>query len=259
MYTLIIIFIIMALIVGLFSMFLVGRDFVNEEKAKKAQKEDSALVAESVAAAPVSTPAPAPMPIAVVEPTAAQEAEETAEEEQEETAEDIPQETQEAAQENAQNTEGMIAFNAKGLTLEEKYLELSSEYKAYYDEIVRTAMAVEGSKRYKNAAYEDYKIGNNKLVRLKIRRGVVICELVVQNLAFKTYINDNKVAMKQAPASIKVVDEESLNAVKDGIGIAVKAIEEEKAYKKEQLKARRKEKREKEKEQEKAASEEVNA
>ena len=104
-------------------------------------------------------------------------------------------------------------------------------------------MAVEGSKRIKNANYEEYKVGMSRLVRLKIKRGIVVCELVISNLTFKTYVNDNKVAMKQAPASIKVIDAAACAAVKDSIGIAVKAIEEERAYRKEQAKIRRRERR----------------
>ena len=50
--------------------------------------------------------------------------------------------------------------------------------------------------------------------------------------------------MKHAPATIKVVDEVAFTAVKDSIDIAVKAIEEERAYRKEQAKIRRKQKRE---------------
>ena len=71
-----------------------------------------------------------------------------------------------------------------------------------------------------------------------------MCELVIPNLTFKTYVTDNRVAMKQAPATIKVTDETSLTAVKDSIDIAVKAIEEERAYRKEQAKIRRRQRRE---------------
>ena len=137
-------------------------------------------------------------------------------------------------------SENTIAFSAERSTLDEKYLELTAEQKGYYDEIVRCAMAVDGSKRYKNSGAEEYKVGRSTFVKIKIRRGVIICELVIPNLAFKNYVNDNKVAVKQAPVSIKVTDEATLSAVKDSISIAVKAIEEERAYKKEQAKLRRK-------------------
>ena len=104
-------------------------------------------------------------------------------------------------------------------------------------------MAVEGSKRYKNANYEEYKVGKSRLVRLKIKRDTLICELVIPNLDFKNYVSENKVEVKQAPATIKVTDENALAAVKDSMNIAIKAIEEERAYRKEQAKIRRRQRR----------------
>ena len=215
MYVFVIIFIVLAIIIALFSAVLVGREVVIEAKNRRKKKNDT-----SEETTTVTTPAPAP--VVPVQPP-------------------VLEETAVAADTETDN--GTVAFSAGKQSLDEKYLVLSPEYKGYYDEIVRSAMAVDDSKRYKNAAYEEYKVGKNRLVRLKIKRGIVVCELVIPNLTFKNYISNNKVAMKQAPATIKVVDEASLNAVKDSIGIAVKAIEEERAYKKEQAKIRRKQKR----------------
>ena len=59
-------------------------------------------------------------------------------------------------------------------------------------------MAVEDSKRYKNANYEEYKVGKSRLVRLKIKRDTLICELVIPNIDFKNYVSENKVEVKQA-------------------------------------------------------------
>lgn len=225
MEVLMIIFVAMALLIGLFSATLVGRDVIIEEKERR-RKKASGVVEEqpapqpAPAPQPVVAPAPAPQPV-VEEPTAAQA----------EPAIDL-------------NDESTVAFSKDSQNLDEKYLALEPQYKGYYDEIVRSAMAVEGSKRYKNASYEEYKVGTSRLVRIKIRRGIVVCELVIPNLAFKSYMNSNKVAMKQAPATIKVLDEQSLEAVKHSIVIAVQAIEEEKAFKKEQAKLRRKQNRE---------------
>lgn len=220
---LIIIFIAMALLIGLFSVALVFRDFVLEERQRKRK---------------ASEPQPQPQvptvicPVAVTHPQVAE-------------PQPQPQPEPEPVATRAEPTidlddESTVAFSAVSQSLDEKYLELTPEYKAYYDEIVRCAMSVSGSRRFKNASYEEYKVGSNRLVRIKIKRGIVICELVIPNLAFKSYINTNKVAMKQAPATIKVTDEQSLNAVKHSMGIAMQAIEEERAYKKEQAKLRRK-------------------
>ncbi len=241
MYALIIIFIIMVLLIGLFSIALVTREVVIEEKERRRRKNVPAVVEEteitpSVAVAQTVTTVTENTNTDVVQPTITENTNtDAAQTENTDTAETTATETQVG--------EGAVTFSAGSQTLDEKYLELSPEHKGYYDEIVRFAMAVENSKRYKNAAYEEYKVGKNRLVRLKIKRGIIICELVIPNLTFKNYISDNKVSVKQAPATIKVVDETSLSAVKDSIGIAVKAIQEEKDYKKEQARIRRRENR----------------
>lgn len=220
---LIIIFIAMALLIGLMSILLIGREVVIEEKERRQKKVEKAE-------APV-----------VSEVKAEEKPQVKAEPEKVEAVETVA--TEETVITEESGDEDNVAFSAGFKTLDEKYLDLTSEYRGYYDEIVRYAMAVEGSKRYKNASYEEYKVGQSRVVRLKIRRDVIVCELVIPNLAFKNYVSDNKVAVKQAPITIKVVDATSLSAVKDSIEIAVKAIEEEKAYKKEQAKIRRRENR----------------
>lgn len=143
------------------------------------------------------------------------------------------------------NDSSEITFSKGKETIDEKYNSLNNDYKAYYDEVVRYANNIEGIKRVKTSAYEDYKIGNNKVVRLKIKRDTVICEFAIANIQFKNYLKDNKVSVKQSTSVIKLLNDESLEAVKNSIDFAKKNIEEEKAYKKEQAKIRRKEAREK--------------
>lgn len=231
MYVLMICFIAVVLIIGIFCVVVVARDIVNEERAKK-------NASEAATATPVVVYQPAPAPQQAEEPEVEEPKEEPAEEEPatEETA--VTEEVAEEAEDD-----GVVNFATGTKTLDEKYLELTPEFKGYYDEIVRFANTVEGSKRFKNANYEEYKVGKNRLVRLKIKRETVICELVIPNLAFKNYVSENKVEVKQAPATIKVVDEATLSAVKDSMQIAINAIEEERAYKKEQAKLRRRQKR----------------
>ena len=226
MYVLMICFIAVVLIIGIFCVVVVARDIVNEERAKK-------NASEAATATPVVVYQPAPAPQQTEEPEVEEPKEEPA---TEETAV-----TEEVAEE--EEDDGVVNFATGTKTLDEKYLELIPEFKGYYDEIVRFANTVEGSKRYKNANYEEYKVGKNRLVRLKIKRETVICELVIPNLAFKNYVSENKVEVKQAPATIKVVDDATLSAVKDSMQIAINAIEEERAYKKEQAKLRRRQKR----------------
>lgn len=231
MYVLMICFIAVVLIIGIFCVVVVARDIVNEERAKK-------NASEAATATPVVVYQPAPAPQQTEEPEVEEPKEEPAKEEPatEETA--VTEEVAEEAEDD-----GVVNFATGTKTLDEKYLELIPEFKGYYDEIVRFANTVEGSKRYKNANYEEYKVGKNRLVRLKIKRETVICELVIPNLAFKNYVSENRVEVKQAPATIKVVDEATLSAVKDSMQIAINAIEEERAYKKEQAKLRRRQKR----------------
>ena len=231
MYVLMICLIAVVLIIGIFCVVVVTRDIVTEERAKK-------NASEAATATPVVVYQPAPAPQQTEEPEVEEPTEEPAKEEPatEETA--VTEEVAEEAEDD-----GVVNFATGTKTLDEKYLELTSEFKGYYDEIVRFANTVEGSKRYKNANYEEYKVGKNRLVRLKIKRETVICELVIPNLAFKNYVSENKVEVKQAPATIKVVDDATLSAVKDSMQIAINAIEEERAYKKEQAKLRRRQKR----------------
>lgn len=231
MYVLMICFIAVVLIIGIFCVVVVTRDIVTEERAKK-------NASEAATATPVVVYQPAPAPQQTEEPEVEEPTEEPAKEEPatEETA--VTEEVAEEAEDD-----GVVNFATGTKTIDEKYLELTPEFKGYYDEIVRFANTVEGSKRYKNANYEEYKVGKNRLVRLKIKRETVICELVIPNLAFKNYVSENKVEVKQAPATIKVVDEATLFAVKDSMQIAINAIEEERAYKKEQAKLRRRQKR----------------
>ena len=231
MYVLMICFIAVVLIIGIFCVVVVTRDIVTEEPAKKS-------ASEAATATPVVVYQPAPAPQQTEEPEVEEPKEEPAKEEPatEETA--VTEEVAEEAEDD-----GVVNFATGTKTLDEKYLELTPEFKGYYDEIVRFANTVEGSKRYKNANYEEYKVGKNRLVRLKIKRETVICELVIPNLAFKNYVSENRVEVKQAPATIKVVDDATLSAVKDSMQIAINAIEEERAYKKEQAKLRRRQKR----------------
>lgn len=231
MYVLMICFIAVVLIIGIFCVVVVTRDIVTEERAKK-------NASEAATATPVVVYQPAPAPQQTEEPEVEEPKEEPAKEEPATEEAAVTEEVAEEAEDD-----GVVNFATGTKTLDEKYLELTPEFKGYYDEIVRFANTVEGSKRYKNANYEEYKVGKNRLVRLKIKRETVICELVIPNLAFKNYVSENKVEVKQAPATIKVVDDATLSAVKDSMQIAINAIEEERAYKKEQAKLRRRQKR----------------
>ena len=128
-------------------------------------------------------------------------------------------------------------------TLEEKYLALSATERGYYDEIALYAAKKEEAKKYKNARYEEYKIGKTRLVRLLIKRGTVIFEFMLQNADFKNYISENKVSVKHSATVMKIEDAEAVQAAKDSVDIVIQAIAEEKEYKKELARERRRQAR----------------
>lgn len=158
----------------------------------------------------------------------------------EEPVEEAPVE-EAPTEETVEEADGTISFSTNTQqTLEQKYLALSGEQKSWYDEIIKYASNVEGSKRFKNARYEEYKVGKNRLVRLLIKRGTIHCEFLLQNSDFKNYISENKIAVKQSATTIIVDSAATVDAVKSSIDIAVAAIAEEKEYKKKLARERRK-------------------
>lgn len=137
-----------------------------------------------------------------------------------------------------------ITFQAGATeTHTDKYLALTHDEKAYYDEIVRYAQQIEGAKRNLNERYEDYKLGITRLVRLRIKRGIVMAELILPNSDFKNYVSDNKIDVKLAPTVIKVIGWDSVKVVKDSLDIVVKAIADEKERKKEIAREKRRARR----------------
>lgn len=223
-------FVATVLVMGIFCLVIICRDVVidsrdrrNERKKKREaeEKTDSKIEQKNM----------------VEEIAAAKPAENVVKKEVIVLADD-----QSLQEENAKTNTGNVVFDASPeTTLDEKYNALPRNIKGYYDEIIVYAASFPDSKRIKNTAYEEYKIGKNRLVRLKIKRGAIICELIIPNPQFKKFIDGNKVSVKQAPAIVKVTDPESLAFVKDSIRIAVDAINEEKEYKKEQKRIRRRE------------------
>lgn len=224
METLFMVFMAFAAIVCVFAVVVVLRDvirdMVDSRKEKKAAEAPCGACAQEEAAAPAE-PAPA-------EPAPA-----------EELVESVA-----VAEPAAESEEGKISFEANTKdTLEEKYMRLSSECKAYYDEIVKYAANAEGAKRVKNTRYEEYKVGNSRIVRVLIKRDVIQCEFTLVNSEFRNYVNENKISVKQSATIIKVTDEEAVTAVKNSIDIALKAIAEEKEYKRQLAREKRRAKR----------------
>ena len=199
------------------------------EAKEKAAKEEVKIVPAAVVEVKEEEPAPVVVEepaMVVVEVPVVEEAKE---------------EVKEESQEDETDPENKISFSlGQQQTLEEKYLALSSEKRGWYDEIMKYASMVEGSKRFKNARYEEYKVGKNRIVRMLIKRGVINCEFILHNSDFKNYVNEKKISVKQSATTMLVETQETVAAAKNSIDIVVAALAEEKEYKKQLAKEKRK-------------------
>ena len=231
----IIIFMIFLCSLCLFAVLVIARDIVTEN-GKRRRKEDDDKRAEAPVAAPapvivevpvVTAPAPVAEPAPVVE---AAPVEEPAVEESADEAEE--------ADENA------VTFSKSHvMTLAEKYAALSSEYKGYWDEIAKHAASKEGVREFKNNNYCDYKIGAQRLIRMMIKRGELVCQFLFIDRDFKSYASQNNVKMKPSATTVKVIEAAAVGVAKDGIDLVCQQIAEEKEYKKQLAREKRKAKR----------------
>lgn len=226
------VFMVIVSIMALFAVMVVFRDIVKEIIDARREREQRLADAERKAEQPA--PAPVAEPSLPIEEPVAEPAQEPAEEPVEEPVE-----------EPAAEDDGTISFSAgQQKTLDEKYLELSQKEKGWYDEIIKHAAIVEGSKRFKNARYEEYKVGKNRLVRMLIKRGIIHCEFILHNADFKNYVNENKISVRQSATTMRVENPETVEAAKNSIDIVVAAIAEEREYKKQLAREKRKAARE---------------
>lgn len=260
------VFMVVVSIMALFAVMVVFRDIVQEVLASRRERDKQSadilahaerIIAEAEArearnATPVTTTEAVPVTTeetvteTVAETTTTEDdAEETVAIETavaEVTEETASEETAVATEttEEATDAEGTISFStSQQQTLEEKYLALPLEQRRWYDEIIKYASAVEGSKRFKNARYEEYKVGKNRLVRLLIKRGIIHCEFILHNSDFKNYVNENKISVRQSATTMLVESAATVDAVKNSIDIVVAAIAEEREYKKKLARERR--------------------
>lgn len=250
------VFMVIVSIMALFAVMVVFRDIVKEILEARREKENAsrciAHEAERIidevsakepatvsAAVDVGTPAVIVEPVEeAIEEASSEIVEKSAESENNEMGEEIAEVAVEEA--FAEDAEGTISFSmGQQQTLEEKYLALPSEQRGWYDEIIKYAAAVEGSKRMKTVRHEEYKVGNNRIVRLLIKRGIIHCEFILHNSDFKNYVNENKIAIRQSATTMLVESAATVDAVKNSIDIVVSAINEEKEYKKQLARERR--------------------
>lgn len=220
----IIIFMIFLCTLCLFAVLVIVRDIVAESGRRRKEKEETnqdaeatvpvpASVTESEAVVVASAPEPEPE---VVAPTA-------------EVEEEDP---------NA-----VVFSKSHVMTLEEKYAALSSEYKGFFDEISKHALSKEGVREFKNNSYCDYKIGANRLIRMMIKRGEVVCQFIFIDRDFKSYASQNNVKMKPSATVVKVTEPAAVGVAKDGVDLVCQQIAEEKEYKKQIAREKRRAKR----------------
>ena len=254
-------FMVIVTAMALFAIMVVFRDVVNEvihgrrqreketrdivERAERVVAQAQLQMEQAAACVAAAEAEPEPEPVPVIAEPVVEEApvEEPApiEEAVEEPVEEVAAVEEAVEEAEAEDDEGTVKFSAgQKQTLEEKYLALSAQARGWFDEIIKYASAVEGSKRFKNVRYEEYKVGKNRLVRLLIKRGIIHCEFSLQNSDFKNYVSENKISVRQSATVMRVENEATVDAVKNSIDIAVAAIAEEKEYKKQQAREKRK-------------------
>lgn len=136
--------------------------------------------------------------------------------------------------------EGQIRFSADPkLSHKAKYLALSAQQKAWYDEIAEYANSIDDIKFVTTNGYDEYRLYGKRVVRLRIKKGVVMCEFLIANPNFSRYVTTNKVTVKQAPTTLKLVENRDVGAAKDSIDIAIREIREEREEAKRMAKQRR--------------------
>ena len=207
-----------------------AREDRDYERVLKALEEaaDKTPEAIPVVAQPVVVEAPEPTVVVVEAPAA--------------PAEEAPVEEAPVEEVPAED-DGAVVFSANTLTMEEKYATLSSEFKRYFDEIIKHALSKEGVKEFKHNSSYDYKIGAYRVVRMMIKRGEIVCEFRFIDRDIIDYANASNVKMKQSATTIKVLEASAVGVAKDGIDLVCTQIAEDKEYKKELAREKRKEKR----------------
>lgn len=214
-----------------FAMLIVLRDLIAKKQRRDDDKEEKEEKEEKPKAEPEKVePKPEPEPVAVPEPV----------------VESVP-----ASEPAVAETEDVMAttfITGEKKTLEEKYAELPRVYRSFYDEVAEHAEKAEGVTRHiKNENYEEWKIGSARLVRLKIKKGLVIAEFNLQNSEMKEHIMESKVDVKQSATVVKLEDHSSVVFVIDSIDLVVKVLADEKKRKKAERAQARREKRKEEK------------
>ena len=142
-----------------------------------------------------------------------------------------------------------VVFSKVSLTMTEKYAMLSTEFKRYFDDIIRHALSKEGVSEFKRNSAYDYKLGSYRVLRITIKRGEIVCEFNFIERDFKNYASEASVKVKQLGTVVKVTEASAVGVVKDGIDLVVSQIAADKEYKKQLAREKRREKRRRAKEE----------
>lgn len=226
----------------LFAIVVIVRDIIHEHAKKKEEKNtpqnsiDAQELSELIARAATAL-------------ADAKEAPSAKEEQQEEPAEPV---AEPAPAEEVPEDENAVVFSRQSLTIEERYATLSSEYKRYFDDIIKHALGKDGVRELKYSNYYDYKIGSYKVLRISIKRSEIVCEFQFLDRDVLDYANNSGVKIKQSASSIRITEPSAVGAIKDGIDLVCTQIAEDKEHKKALAREKRREKRRKEKEENEA-------
>lgn len=223
----IIIFMLFLCALCLFAVLVIARDIITESSARRRREEERKSTELKKDEEPKC------------ETVAVSELEAPAEEENEETKPSDKTQTDEDS-----DDENSVTFSKSlNMTMESRYAALSSEFKSYFDEVVRHAMSKEGVKVNETTSYYDYKIGAKRVMRISIKRGEIVCEFTFIDRDFNTYAHANNVKLKPSATSIRVTEASAVGVAKDGIDLVCAQIAEEKEYKRELARAKRRERR----------------
>ncbi|MBR6687191.1 MAG: hypothetical protein IKL77_00375 [Clostridia bacterium] len=234
----------------LFAVVVIARDIIYENARRRerieAQSKPNAVTNEHapVEAAEKPQPAPQPEPQPAPQPAPVEAPVETkAEAKVEEVA--VTAEPLEAPVEAdlADEDPNSVAFSRNTLTMEERYMTLSTEFKRYFDDIVNHTLQKPGVKETKKTSAYDYKIGYQRVIKISIRRSEIVCEFNFIDKDFDQYANASDVKIKRAATVVRVSEPSAVGVVKDGIDLVCTQIEELKEQKKELAKEKRRQRR----------------
>lgn len=245
----IVVFMLFLCLVCLFSVVVIVRDIISENSKRKEMLEPAPTPAQP-APQPVIIQMQQPEPVVVqAQPQPApvvEEAKPVASEEVQPAVQQAPviEEVATTAVEiEDEEDPNSVAFSRTTLTMEEKYATLSTEHKRFFDDIVNHALEKTGVKENRKPNAYDYKIGANRVIKLTIKRGEIVCEFNFIDNDFDQYASTSNVKIKRAGTVVRITEPSAVGVAKDGIDLVCEQIEELKRRKKELANEKRRERR----------------